>query len=274
MKKVLKSIISTILVLSMLLMAVLPAFAAGGAEEEYICELRLVYADDYDEAKDILADSEFKDYKLLKENLNKDSREVGVWLAYKTTTDIEDAITDLAVMQMGGGYKEGNYQQMIKESYNEYVAMGEIYLEAIEYFAWAYDEGDFLAESAYRQLNFYNVVTQEGIGLEVPHFEGEKLGDIFYDGIDEYELATMFFEGNVYALQNIRALISMGVSYNEDGESYLEKVDAAAAAMREDPNVFANEDYDDLAEMIAASISCIRDVLNDLEDHEIGRAHV
>ena len=266
MNQLAKSILSLVLVLSMLLCATVPAFAVGG--EEYICELRLVYAETYEEAAQILAFSDFCTYKLFHENLNEDTDEIGVWLAYKTTTNIEDAITDLAVMQMGGGYKEGNYQQMIKESYDEYVAMGEIYLDAIEYFTAAYDAGDFLAESAYRQLNFYNVETQKDIGLEVPHFEGELLGDIFCDGIDVHDLATMFLEGNSYALQNIRALIAMGVSYNEDGKTYLDKVAEAAEAMRENPDAFANEEYDHLADMIALSISSIRDVLHDLADHE------
>ena len=167
MNQLAKSILSLVLVLSMLLCTTVPAFAAG-TEEEYICELRLIYADDYEEARQILADSEFSDYKLLNENLNRDSDEVGVWLAYKTTTDIEDAITDLAVMQMGGGYNEGNYEQMIRESYEEYVAMGEIYLQAIEYFVNAYDAGDFLAKSAYRQLTLSEATPQRASVRHMP----------------------------------------------------------------------------------------------------------
>ena len=191
-----------------------------------------------------------------------------MWLAYKTTTDIEDAITDLAVMQMGGGYNEGNYEQMIRESYEEYVAMGEIYLQAIEYFVNAYDAGDFLAKSAYRQLNFYTVETQEDVRIEIPYFEGELLGDIFYNGLDAHELATMFFEGNSYALTNIRSLIAMGVSYNEDGKTYLEKVKEAAAAMNQNAGVFDGEDYDEIADTVALAVSGLRDVLVELADHE------
>ena len=222
MKKVYKSIISIILVISMLICAVVPGFAAE-AEEEYICELRLIYAEDYEEALEILSEGEFSDYKLLNENLNEDSDEIGVWLAYKTTTDIDDAITDIAVMQMDGGYNIGNYQEMIKESFTEYLKMGENYLKAIEYFAEAYDAGDFMADAAFRQLNFYTVVSMGIPKDKIPDFEGERLGDIFYDGIDEEELATMFMQGNSYALKNIRSLLAMGVSYNEDGMHYLER---------------------------------------------------
>ncbi len=269
MKKVNKIIISWILVFSLLFCAIVPTFAAGTGEE-YISDLRLVYAEDYNEAKEIIAEGEFKEYKVLNENLNADADEIGVWLAYKTTTNIEEAITDLAVMQMNGGYSDGNYQEMIKQSYDDYVAMGLIYLDAINYFVEAYDAGNYLAESAFRQLNFYNVVSN-GIPKEaIPTFEGERLGDIFYEGIDEYELATIFFQGNVHVLNNVRSLLAMGVSYNEDGKAYLDKVGDAAAEMKEDPTVFEDdaEDLDMYASLIAPSIGVFADMFKELASVE------
>ena len=264
MKKVLYSMIAAILVIATVCSLAVPALAAGN--EEYICELRLIYAEDYDEAKEIIAEGEFKEYKVLNENLNADADEIGVWLAYKTTTNIEEAITDLAVMQMNGGYSDGNYQEMIKQSYDEYVAMGQIYLDAINYFVEAYDAGDYLADAAFRQLNFYNVVSDGIPAEEIPTFEGERLGDIFYEGIDEYELATIFFQGNVHVLNNVRSLLAMGVSYNEDGKAYLDKVGDAAAEMKEDPTVFEDdaEDLDMYASLIAPSIGVFADMFKEL----------
>ena len=232
MKKVCKHILSFALVISLILTSSVAARAATG--EEYLSELRLVYADTYNEAKEILSDSAFKDYTLLNENLNEDTDKIGVWLAYKTTTDIEDAITDLSVMQMDGGYQQGNYQEMIKDSLEEYKKMGDEYEKVIAYFNEAYDAEHFPALMAYRQLNLYTIKT-EGIDQKyVPDFEGELLGDIFYDGIDGTELATIFMEGNIHVLNNIRSLLSMGVSYNEDGMTYLEKVAEKAAEMEAD----------------------------------------
>ena len=153
MRKAYKRIISFVLILTLLTCATVPAFAAP--VEEYLSDLRLVYAKNYTEARSILNSTEFNEYKLLNVNLNKDTKEIGVWLAYKTTTDIEDAITDIAVMQMDGGYQEGNYQEMIEQSRNEYLKMAANYAVAVKYFAEAYEEDDFLAKSAYRQLNFY-----------------------------------------------------------------------------------------------------------------------
>ena len=261
MNRIFKRIITMALVLALFVCGVLPVTAEE--EELYLSDLRLIYAEDYSEALDILEDSEFADYELLDENLNEDTGEIGVFLAYKVTTDIEDAITDIAVMQMDGGYREGNYQELIKQSYSEYKEMGENYLVAIDYFNKAYDAGHYLADIAYRQLNFYYVKT-EGI-TNVPSFEGERIGDIFYSGIESDELATMFMEGNVYALDNIRSLISMGVSYNENGKTYLENVAEEAKKLAADSLIYAGEDYNDLAALIAPTIVTFRDMFKELE---------
>ena len=145
MKKIIKGIVSIILVLSMILGTSVVAFAESSIQEEYISDLRLIYADSYEAAKLALSDSKLEGYKILNNNLNSNSGKTGVWLAYKTTTNIDDAITDVAIIQMGGGYKVGNYQEMIANSRTEYEAMGEIYLDAIDYFAEADDSANFLS---------------------------------------------------------------------------------------------------------------------------------
>ena len=70
------------------------ASAAYEIEEEYISDLRLVYADTYKEAVQSFADSKLEGYKVLNHNLNEYSGKKAVWLAYKVTTNINDAITN------------------------------------------------------------------------------------------------------------------------------------------------------------------------------------
>ena len=72
MKKVFNGMIAAILAIAAICTLAVPAFAAE-TEEVYVSELRLVYAEDYEEAKEIIAEGEFKDYKVLNENLNADS---------------------------------------------------------------------------------------------------------------------------------------------------------------------------------------------------------
>lgn len=258
MKKLFKSIISIILVVSMLCATSVVAFASSSIQEEYISDIRLIYADTYEEAKLVLTESKLEGYKVLNNNLNANSGKKGVWLAYKTTTDIDDAITDVAVIQMGGGYSAANYQAMIEQSRAEYEAMGEIYLDAIDYFAEAYDAGNFLAESAYRQLNFY-------AGLD--KYKESRLGDLFIDGVlKKADLATLFFEGNAKVLDNVRSLIAMGVSYNEDGMHYLEKVGKIAEKMGS--TIEYNKEYNDLSQFIAPVITTFKTMFQELAAYE------
>ena len=171
-------LISMILALLMVFSA-LPIVTFAAAEKTYIKEIRISTAADEATAKQWLTE---KGYQVLDVNLNQKSNGDAVYMGYITTTNPDEAITDMAVMQMDGGYNEGNYQEMIKQSYEEYLEFGENYLIAIDHFNKGIDAGHYLSELAHRQLNFYNVVT-EGID-EIPDFEGERLGDIFYDGID------------------------------------------------------------------------------------------
>lgn len=262
MKKIFKIIIVFVLVIGTLMTSTFSAFAEKA--EKYLCELRLVYAEDYREAQDILGNSEFYEYELYKKNLNEGTGEIGVFLAYKTTTNIEDAITDIATIEMDGGYREGNYQETLKQSYEEYVALGENYVVAINYFMDAYEANNFIAKAAFRQLNFYTVIDEEVT------FNGMLLGDIFKAGITAPELATMFLEGNVYALDNIRSLISMGVTYNADGKTYLEKVSEEAALFAENPSRYADKVsfLNNAAVHVKAAMKVYYDMFKELSGYE------
>ena len=258
MKRILKSMIALLLALCMMSGAAVSVFAKDG--DIYISELRLIYADSYREAEQILSGTKLEGFEVLNQNLNSGSGEIGVWLAYKTTDNVNEAITDIAVMQMGGGYSAGNYRELIKSIQEEYAEMGEIYLQAAEYFMNSYESDSFLARAAYRQLNFYS-------GLD--NYEDDRLGDLIVNGdLTSLELATLFLQGNPYVLKNIRTLFAMGVSYNEDGKHYLEKVGEAASKMNEYPSAFEGEVYDELASLIAPNILTFRNMFCELSAYE------
>ena len=72
MKKAFRRILALVLIAALLLTSNFSAFAA--IEEVYLSDLRIIYAEDYSEAKDILSSTDFKDYKLLNENLNEGTK--------------------------------------------------------------------------------------------------------------------------------------------------------------------------------------------------------
>ena len=80
MKTYFKRILSLALIIALLFCSTVTVFAAE--DEEYLSDLRLIYADDYEEAEAILADSELEDYKLFNANLNANTGKTGVWLAF------------------------------------------------------------------------------------------------------------------------------------------------------------------------------------------------
>ena len=69
MTKITKRIISMMLTLCLLFLAIVPTFAAKEEEEEYLSDLRIVYADNLDEAHPSLRMLSLKDIMFLTQTL-------------------------------------------------------------------------------------------------------------------------------------------------------------------------------------------------------------
>lgn len=123
MKKLSITLTSVILSFIMALMIPVHAFASSvnGSSAEYISEVKVGYG-----KKSADAENGLKGYTILKdENGNYADLNQGsgggtgskgsefVFLGYKTTTDPNQAITDLAVMNMKGGYKIKDYESLM-----------------------------------------------------------------------------------------------------------------------------------------------------------------
>ena len=115
-------IISLILVLTTLF-SVFTVTMRAASEEEFLSEVALVYEDSIEDAKAAIAGT---DWKLLEYDLNANADYMiddGVYLIYKTSTNAEDAITDLRVMDMYGGYSTSNYEKQLEASRNMYMKL-------------------------------------------------------------------------------------------------------------------------------------------------------
>ena len=198
-------IISMLLILASLFAFCVPASAARA--EEFISEVALIYEDSVEEARKAI---EGTDWKLYAQDLNDDADYImddGVYLIYKTSTNVEDAITDLRVMDMYGGYSSANYQRQLEASRAEYTKMIADLRTAASEFAALYEAGDAMAALAKMQLDFYKDVKTEG-GTETDM----NMGDFFMNMPSDEQIVQVLFEGNYIAVSNLITLLAIGIS--------------------------------------------------------------
>ncbi len=116
------TVIFTAIILALLTAAVMPAQVFADALPEYISEVKIGMGEDEEDAEAALAG-----YKILSDDegnpvdLNDDAGggwgskgDKVVYLGYKTTTKKSEAITDLALMNMKGGYSVEDYDYLME----------------------------------------------------------------------------------------------------------------------------------------------------------------
>ena len=226
-----KKIISLILVIATLLsVCALTVSAADG--EEYISEVALIYEDSVTLAKLAITGT---DWKLYEKDLNPDADflfDDGVYLIYKTSTNVEDAITDLRVMDMYGGYSTSNYKDQLEASRMEYLAICKGIRTAATEFKQLYDMGDEMAKIAYRQMNYYKDVG----GTDM------LMGDFMLNIPSDEALVTAMMEGNMLVVANLMTLLAIGISGGGNG-TLAERI----AANYENKDAFNTATYYDVA---------------------------
>lgn len=224
MNKIIRMLISVILIVSMTLTMMIPASAArpGAA---FLSELHMAQASTADEAKKMLTDA---GYKVIDKNLNPNGGDA-VYLGYKTSTNVEDAITDISIMNMYGGFSMTDYDTILAESLSEYKDMIQYFRTAANEFAENYKAGTKEAKLAYRQLNYYYVEQNK---------EKVYMGDYMlnFPSTDD-EFADILLKGNWHILGNIRTLLAMGVG---DSETTLAD---RISAITNDESVYLNGEH-------------------------------
>ena len=204
MRSIRKRITALVLAIVTLFLVSVPVYAAR--EEEFISEVALVYEDSVEDAKKAI---EGTDWKLLEYDLNANADVMfddGVYLIFKTSTNVEDAITDLRVMDMYGGYNTVNYEQQLKESRDAYMkGVSYIRIAAAE-FRELYKAGDEMAKIAYRQMNYYKDTDTNKL-----------MGDFMLNIPSDDALVTVLMEGNAYVVTNLISLLAVGISGGNNG---------------------------------------------------------
>lgn len=224
--------------LTAILLAILFAMQASiqvvgaASSTEYISEVKVFMAKEEADAKSAL---QSEGYTLLDCNLNQDA-EGGVgskgkkatYLGYKTTTKSAEAITDLAVMNMKGGYSTQDYESLM----DQYI-LGEIepfldnFINAIKEYRENYTSKNSAnqtrAQVVHDLLNKYrDDDTGQYLGDLLLNETKYEMGDDAYKALSDEEknntadLVTIFAQANGQATQVIENLITRGSDTNDD----------------------------------------------------------
>ena len=242
--KILKFITCIVLVASMLATAVMPVSAARATY--YLSDLKLAEADSAEEAKKLLTEA---GYTVLDKNLNPDG-DKAVYLGYKKSTNVDDAITDIRVMNMNGGFNITDYETLKQDVIQEYKKTIDNYRIAAKEFAENYTIGKREALFAYRQLNYY-YIEKDGVKT--------SMGDYMLNFPEKNDdFADVLFKGNPTILDNIRILLAMGVS---DGGALIDRI--KESVNKED--VYTQEQYFESAKEIVAKTQQLKQLFKNAE---------
>ena len=218
------------------------------ASEVFLSEVALVYEDSVEEAQAAIAGT---DWKLFKRDLNPNADFVfdnGVYLIYKTTTDVEEAITDLRVIDMYGGYSTTNYKKQLEQSRSQYMQAIADLRVATEEFKEKYEANDGMAKLAYRQMNYYQDVKTAN-GTET----GMLMGEFFLNMPKDEQIVQVMFEGNGIIVSNLISLLAVGIS-GADGRTLSTRI-AEKYAIKDS---LSDIDYHEDAKALATSFDAIK----------------
>ncbi|MBR3296526.1 MAG: hypothetical protein IKI65_01655, partial [Firmicutes bacterium] len=282
---------SFIAILLAVLTAVLaPAQAFAAAQPVYVSDVMVGMGETADEAKKALTDA---GYTVLDRNVNEGAGSVYktekyVYIGYKTTDNADEAITDLAVMNMNGGYSFSDYEVLMNKYRDSQIRpFIDSFLATIEEYRANYNsdiEGNKAkADFAYAILN--NIREEDsgslmGDLLLNPTKEERGLSDEEYKNLPDAEkaktvnLTTVLMQGNAQIILLIEQTLAMATDTNETTwlerlselgpEGLMEKY-AQAGVRPADANREMASLYDDAAKTILGSWEELRSGLLDYD---------
>ncbi len=143
-------------------------------DSKYISEVQVFSGSSLAEA---IKSCEAEGYVAVKNNINRtesgDSTDNGIYIVgYKTTTNPDEAITDISLLQMNGGYQYCTYSDIAERAMEKLGNIPTEISDAINEFAANYSAGSPAAVSAVKVLNCYHI----------DELSGMKLGDYMVSG--------------------------------------------------------------------------------------------
>ena len=270
-RKFYRILISLVLVLTICFGTCTSGFAATGSGSKYVKEMVISYGDTADEAKAWLTDN---GYEVLDYNLNEGADDVfsterAVYIGYKTTSDANEAITDMKLMNMKGGYSVQDYQMLLDEQKEDIKVFINNFKVAIQEYRDNYNKGQGRAVAAHDMLNaLYDDDTQQYMGDLLLNKIREEYTDEEFAALSEEEqskvadMTTILMQANANAVLGIEQVVATATDSGDDlwieryenAKTYDEMVDE----LMESKNLTVSEaekklaaEYDQDAKLIA-----------------------
>lgn len=180
---------------------------------EYVNDIRIGWSQNNKAQGSIDAKKQLTDngYKVVDNDLNSGTGEGWAYLGYTTTTDVNDAITDIAMMDMKGGYEMSNLGETEKKYDQSISSLANGMKTAADEFRANYDKGSPAADLAYKTLNLIKVNAHKSADATIPE---QKLGEYIISqnqARSESDFKNIILKCNPNILQFIYEQITFGV---------------------------------------------------------------
>lgn len=204
MKRLFRSLLCIVLSLAMLLETLPLGAAATGQDVEevlYVKDVKIFTDSDRDSAAQ-------QGYILLNDDLNQDSSGNPVYLGYQTTTDPAEAVYDLKLMNMNGGYKFTNIDEIYSQQGDTFSLLAKWFLTLLEAYRDAYNNDSPMAHSVIDALNIFRLDSPDNLSNSVYGF-GDAIvnSDFLYEPVI---MELLLFCDSTY-VDTIIKLLSMGI---------------------------------------------------------------
>ncbi len=248
---------------------------AASSKQTYIKDVVISYGKTADEAKAWLTEN---GYEVLDYDLNEDaddwhSTARAVYLGYTTTSDPEEAITDMRLMNMKGGYSVQDYQMLLDEQKANIKLFIDDFVVAINEFRANYKAGQARAEAAFELLNLlYDDDSEQFMGDALLKKIKEEYSDEEWSALSADEQAktadmtTILMQANADAILVIEQAIAMAADSGDElwTDRYVNagSYDDMLDELMESKNLTVNEaekqlaaEYDEDAKAIASKLA-------------------
>ncbi len=231
------ALVFTAVIMALLMAALMPAQVFADAVPEYISEVKIGMGKKPEDAKAAL-----EGYTILSDesgnpvDLNQKAGggwgskgEKVVYLGYKTTTDRDDAVTDLALMNMKGGYSVQDYEMLMESQMkSQIIPFVDNFLAAIKEYRENYNSSVPLNKARAGYVHdALNLLTDDdcdgaGLGDLLLNETKYEMGDEAYNALSIAEqekhadILTIIAQSNGKATLIMENLITRAADTNED----------------------------------------------------------